>query len=144
MREIKFRAWDSEAGEYSFSTTPESNFYAWAFDEGELRYWSLDEKIQTMEDPDPIELRELDAIEQFTGLLDKRGVEIYEGDILQWYCQTTKEYWIGSVVWLEHAVAYGFNHKHLTWRFDSTDYVGKSFEFEVIGNVHENKDLLND
>ena len=135
MREIKFRAWDSEAGEYSFSTTPESNFYAWAFDEGELRCWSLDEKIQTMEDPDPIELRELDAIEQFTGLLDKRGVEIYESDKVTVSRYPGMEY--GVVVWRENYADFVVkSHRgHKAIRL----YHAIQGELTVIGNIHEER-----
>jgi hypothetical protein len=70
---------------------------------------------------------------QFTGLTDKKGKGIYEGDI----CSTdSKEYAMNkSVVW---------NDRHACFEFDYP--LGKSIlqrsSIEVIGNIYENPELL--
>jgi hypothetical protein len=66
---------------------------------------------------------------QFTGLLDKNGKDIYEGDILLKYQpQTGLRMGISVVEW----------HNHSS-RFAGISY---TFDMEVIGNIYENKELL--
>lgn len=77
---------------------------------------------------------------QFTGLLDKNGKEIYEGDILQGY-ETTDGYgngfhYQGKVFWNENEGKWSITDDEDTW--DLYDY---QFE-KIIGNVYENPELL--
>ncbi len=103
-----------------------------------FRAWDEDEKkMISLFDCYDIFGRELRAtkatLEQFTGLLDKNGKEIYEGDILK----IGKSFW--QVEW---------NDEKARWDcVDTTTYKpigGMDFTgyIEVIGNIHENPDLL--
>lgn len=67
---------------------------------------------------------------QFTGLLDKNGKEIYEGDIIR-YPRIFKEdgYFVREIKWVEDDAGFDFSNFHAE-------------ACEVIGNVHENHDLL--
>ena len=72
---------------------------------------------------------------QFTGLLDKKGKKIYEGDIVRFRdaCDY-KHTWSGFVDFADGSFRINGDFiKHYRW----IDY-----EVEVIGNIHENPELL--
>lgn len=81
---------------------------------------------------------------QCTGLKDKNGNLIYEGDIVKFYFDRDKI--IGVITWdNEHQVGFYvnttdyFKDKYIT----NYDFLC-GFKYEVIGNIYENKELLND
>jgi len=73
-----------------------------------------------------------DSIGQFTGLLDKNGKEIYEGDILlNEYVGGGEAYVVDFTPrWFHHEIEYGLIDK------------GMGHAFAVIGNIHQNPELL--
>lgn len=70
-----------------------------------------------------------ETVGQFTGLLDKEGIEIYEGDMLKYYHTEKKQEYIGVVTWQNYSTGFGI-------------YPSFHKKREVIGNIYENPELL--
>ena len=89
------------------------------------------------------------SIGQYTGLPDKNGVKIFEGDIVKGtaYSATT----IGVIVWIDEISSFGVRRVNApnptAWENSSIlrcVSLGKTDEFaaEVIGNIYDNPELL--
>lgn len=114
-REIKFRAWDTAAKKFY---TPIISVSGKSTD--------FDDNVYTY-------IEYADPLMQYTGLKDKHGVEIYEGDIV---IRTSYHNNLKEVVEYRN---YGFYPLSLVG-FNS-DYI---HVLEVIGNIYENPELLPD
>jgi hypothetical protein len=69
------------------------------------------------------------VVQQYTGLQDSRGKDIYEGDFLQWeYPETFEELRTVAVRWGKEG-----------WL--TTSALGEYGECEIVGNIFENPEL---
>lgn len=89
----------------------------------------------TEDEFDSQELVYPETIGQHTGLLDKNGREIYEGDIVR-----DSEGRISYVKWLIQRC--GFVLVYERFDKDITGSYGKIEHLEVIGNIHDNPELI--
>ena len=125
MREYKFRLWDKEkeimldvekidfddcyyGGEMYVNTTDGSD------------YWN----------------NELYSLMQYTGLHDKNGKEIWEGDIVKSFFVDTDE--AGNEIYKYYIMEVKYDEVLCSYKID------KFMNLEVIGNIYENKELLNE
>jgi uncharacterized phage protein (TIGR01671 family) len=145
MREIKFRAWDKVGKTMIPFDEPrrciEYGLIAWASSKhmgiGALPgsyVYLMDETEEGEEDPY--------VLMQFTGLLDKNGKEIYEGDVVKRIIDTSydtgtyppmvieKRVFIETVYWIDETAGFSPFHENF------------GEEIEVIGNIYANPELV--
>jgi len=114
MRDIKFRAWNIEDSEMFVNVHRQ---YDWNILQAESFYELINDKNI--------------ILMQYTGLKDKNGKEIYEGDIVK----------------NEHGHINFIVYSDFSMRFHTNGYYGGGVKFynqinEIIGNIYENKELL--
>lgn len=96
----------------------------------------------TEDEFDSQELVYPDTIGQYTGLLDKNGKEIYEGDIITCINKSDSVYEIGRQ--MIGFVAYEENGCYWFCKNNFQHYDDWAFadDIEVIGNIYDNEELL--
>lgn len=129
MRQIKFRAWDKKLNKWNLSVEIDclGNIQEYEFNGS-----AFHAKYETDYDEWYGSEKGIDRfiLCQFTGLLDKNGKEIYEGDILEGFDYPV-EFWYGS---FGARICYDLTFIPLE-QCESTELL-------VLGNIFENPELL--
>lgn len=132
MKEIKFRAWDVENNKmiqnYAHVSKYGQFYTAWTSTDSEREYIPM----------------------QYTGLQDRTGRNIYEGDIviaskMPYYWEFVKSVNKGLVVYNNHTASYRIkmdNYHSSTIGESDTVKFNPVSKYEVIGNIYENPELL--
>lgn len=81
------------------------------------------------------------SIGQFTGLHDKNGKEIYEGDVFKSILNSLGNELINSKLVYE-GLRWVLKDSSKNRNFEYLDYYEADTELEVIGNIYENRELL--
>lgn len=151
MREIKFRCWDKKTKKMRQVTEIVFNtgFYMESNDNSVKLIWVKGQDI--IENKEIQIQREKDFIlMQYTGLHDKNGKEIYEGDIVKVYFK--KDAWInnnkecgyknGIIEYcVDCFIVYIKNYKDKIYPLSA--FGSREIKYlEVIGNIYDNPELL--
>ena len=162
MREILFRGKDKNTGRWI-----QGGFHIWEkrmlnpigvdyLKDDEVAYtitvnsfadWNMPRTMQAVEVVP-------ETVGQYTGLCDKNGKKIFEGDILRgdiYPFKNVEDYnYYAEVIWFDNSPAFGiYTHKSPTSKTrgisaGNTDYLTDFTQeaWEVIGNIHDNPELL--
>jgi uncharacterized phage protein (TIGR01671 family) len=123
MREIKFRAWNKQ--DKKMCDVKLLNYYRYEI----AIEWGDNSWVVSMGHKDII-------LMQYTGLKDKNGKEIYEGDIIKFVFDNKYKgyiFWHSTGLW------------GVKWNYEFYNYrlFALNNDYEKIGNIYENKELLN-
>ena len=133
MREIKFRAWDTQAEEILYGVEHTYDGY----------------KVPMPSFGALLDCPDFYVVMQYTGLKDKNGKEIYEGDIVKFYPQSPRSEELPNPRYGEMGEVFfdigSFAVRPIDKKREGIQFfLDELGEWVVVGNIYENKELLDE
>ena len=128
-REIKFRAWDKETGKMHYQINKprtDENINDELIIQFDCTGYSARTKNKYIGS---------DCLMQYTGLKDKNGKEIFEGDVV--FSESNQYYKQDEIVWDCYDMGWDIGKKD-SWKLRSP----MSSKTEIIGSIYENPELI--
>lgn len=161
MKNVKLRVWAQNAEvmvyQKDFNEWIDGGMMEVFFDSGELTAWyqmqqNYGEEL-SLDNPPLYSTDDMVKKMQFTGLFDKNGREIWEGDIVKEpgkqiprddFEHYGKESSLVAVSYDDRIGTYQFGGLTASNYFDFKMFTDRPnyFDFEVVGNIYENKNLV--
>ena len=128
-KEIKFRAWDKETGKMHYQINKprtDENINDELIIQFDCTGYSARTKNKYIGS---------DCLMQYTGLKDKNGKEIFEGDVV--FSESNQYYKQDEIVWDCYDMGWDIGKKD-SWKLRSP----MSSKTEIIGSIYENPELM--
>lgn len=143
--EYKFRAWDKDNEHMAYSDKHESDYDFYFYGKSGNLVCAVNccycDKFGDEHD----DWQELDNIMPYTGVNDKYGKEIYDGDIVKFdvykYEKLVSSI-ISDIKWCEELCSFSVVVNNQGVRGTLGHFLHSNKEVEVIGNIYENAELL--
>lgn len=131
MREILFRGKRIDDGEWVYGSPIFQENYV------SILFWNMEEFEFEAYPVIP------ETVGQYTGLLDKNGKKIFEGDIVKHYNNFNDGYDVGVIFWDLDFIGWRRTSIGRFHKISNNTYkLNPTCVYEVIGNIHDNPELL--
>ena len=129
----KFRAWDKEHKEMVYPDDVDKIYFEITVDG--IDTYNMRHVLPYDDKPPYLDT----VVMQSTGLTDKNGKEIYEGDVVKGKSDSFRLSCYGEVYWDKEFCRYRINDKEYNRKYN----VDWRWKLQIIGNIHDNPELLN-
>jgi uncharacterized phage protein (TIGR01671 family) len=131
---FKFRAWDKIKKRFYNGTNLNLNDYEEVYSDPAGIFFTGLHFLQKDENQY--------IIQQYTGLNDKHGKEIYEGDIVQYNQNSSYDNMDFIAKWSDDKLGFIFQSNSGDELLNQTPHLNRFKHLEVVGNIFENSELL--